>query len=266
MSPEGFRQLLDRLGYSWAGYRKVRRGVQRRITRHMEQLGCREISDYLEIISQDEATLAECERRMTVPISRFFRDRRVWEVLGHDVLPRLLERTAGTVRVWSAGCAGGEEIYSFKILWESIRPRGERVPVLEALASDLNPDNLARARRGIYGAGTLREVPAAVRERWFQPLSGSPSYRIDPSVQEGITWAFHDLRERPLGTGFDILFLRNNVLTYCEVGLQRMILDRLLPTLAFQGVLVIGGRERLPNDLTGVSQLPGCRSVWMKDM
>jgi chemotaxis methyl-accepting protein methylase len=147
-----------------------------------------------------------------------------------------------------------------------MRPRPGRLPGLTTLASDLNPDNLARARRGIYGAGSLREVSAAVRERWFQPLSGSLSYRIDPSIQEGITWVVHDLRERPPGTGFDILFLRNNVLTYCEAGLQRMVLGRLLPAVASQGVLVIGGRERLPNDLTGVSQLPGCRSVWMKDM
>ncbi len=265
MSPEDFRQLLDRLNYSWAGYRKVRRGVQRRIARHMEQLGCRGIPDYLQIISQAGAARTECERRMVVPISRFFRDRSVWEAMEYDVLPRLVERRAGPVRVWSAGCAGGEEIYSFKILWESMRPRGERLPVLEALASDLNPDNLARARRGIYRAGSLREVSAAVRECWFQPLSGS-QYRIDPSVQEGITWAVHDLRENPLGTGFDILFLRNNVLTYCEAGLQRIVLDRLLPALASLGVLVIGGRERLPNDLTGVSQFPGCRSVWTKDM
>jgi chemotaxis methyl-accepting protein methylase len=264
MDPGDFRQLLELLGYSWSGYRKVRRGVQRRIALHMKELSCPRIADYLERIYGDEAAHAECERRLTVSISRFFRDPPVWETLRDIVVPRLLERTAAPVRVWSAGCAGGEEIYSFEMTWRELGSRAGRVPALRALASDLSPENLARARRGVFGLGSLKNVPTAVREHWFQPLPGAQSFRIDPALQEGIAWTVHDLRERPPGTGFDILFLRNNVLTYYEPRLQRMALAQLLPALAPRGALVIGARERLPDESAGIEALPQCRSVYVK--
>jgi chemotaxis methyl-accepting protein methylase len=123
MNDEQFRQLLDYFQYSWAGYRKVRKGVKKRISRHMQELQCSNIAPYLNLIEVDDKLRLECERRMTVSISRFFRDRKLWLDLESEILPRLIESEKENLKVWSAGCARGEEIYSFKLVWERLKTR-----------------------------------------------------------------------------------------------------------------------------------------------
>ena len=100
-----FQKLLDYLGYSWAGYRRVGKGVKKRINRHMQQLGCRDIAAYLKILSLQTASRHECELLMTVSIRRFFRDRPLWEMLENRLLPYLIADHIGPMKVWSAGCA-----------------------------------------------------------------------------------------------------------------------------------------------------------------
>ena len=89
MSDQQFRQLLNKLGLSWDGYRKVRRGVKKRICRHMQQLGCRTMKEYFFALDQSKDARQDCERLMTVSISRFFRDPTFWESLEDDVLANL---------------------------------------------------------------------------------------------------------------------------------------------------------------------------------
>lgn len=261
MHPEHFRLLLDRLGLSWRGYRKVRRGVQRRIAAHMQQLGCRNIFEYLQHLRREDAVKLECEWRMTVPISRFFRDRRLWEALEGRVLPQLLDRDAAWLRIWSAGCARGEEVYSFKILWENLRAAGRNLPALEVLATDLQPDYLAMAQRGVFGKSSLREVRPADRSRWFEPKSGGERFAVHPTLQGGVVWKVHDLRDHPPGQGFHMIFLRNNVLTYYREDVRVDILTKLIPALAPAGILVTGAHERLPAAISGLVPLPECRYI-----
>ena len=117
MHDRQFYQLLNRFELSPAGYRKVRKGVKKRLSRHMRDLGCKKVADYLDKISQDQQTKRQVELLMSVPISRFFRDRKLWEVLKAEILPDIITTCDDTVRVWSAGCACGEEVYSLKIVW-----------------------------------------------------------------------------------------------------------------------------------------------------
>ena len=69
-----FRQLLDYFNYSWKGYRRVRNGAKKRISRHMQQLKCRNIDEYFNSLDRDGEVRQQCECLMTVSVSRFFRD------------------------------------------------------------------------------------------------------------------------------------------------------------------------------------------------
>jgi len=109
MDDKLFRQLLEYLGLSWQGYRNVRKAVQKRVCRHIQGLGCRNMREYLEQLQRSEEVRRQCELMMTVPISRFFRDQRLWEVLGSQILPELIEIYKDRIGVWSAGCACGSE-------------------------------------------------------------------------------------------------------------------------------------------------------------
>ena len=91
MNDQQFHQLLDRFGLSQAGYKKVRKGVKKRISRHMQQLRCRNIIDYINTLDKDDEAKKECELLLTVSISRFFRDRQLWQVLEKDILSGLIK-------------------------------------------------------------------------------------------------------------------------------------------------------------------------------
>lgn len=253
MDDAWFAQLLEFMGGSWKGFRKVRKGVKKRVARHMQSLGCRSMDDYLERITSDPAARAECERLMTVSISRFFRDLRLWEIIETRVLPEILQKTGERVRVWFAGCAGGEEVYSFKIVWERLAAAQAPLPALVLIATDLNPENLERARQGIYPKGALRELDTDTRELWFEP-AGKDRFAVKPHLKEGIVWQKKDLlHDDPPGSAFDIVFLRNNLLTYYTEAVMQEAFHCVVDAVAPDGFLVIGAKEEMPEE--GVSRL-----------
>lgn len=248
MDDRQFARLLEFMGYSWRGYRRVRKGAKKRVSRHMAELGCRSISAYLEVLGADSEVLAECERRMSVTISRFFRDLEVWRVLGERVLPGLVGQGRGRIRVWFAGCACGEEVYSFRILLRELGSAGGIALDAEIIATDLNPVCLERARRGVYHAGALRDAGPERQKRWFAPVE-EDTLAVLPELREGIRWQRHNiLLEPPPAEGMDLVFLRNNLLTYCRSGVAAPALQRIVQAIAPGGFLVTGSEEVLPEE------------------
>ena len=146
---------LPKLGLRWAGYRRVHRQVCKRIGRRVAALRLGDMAAYRAYIEGHHEEWAEVEAACLVPISRFFRDRAVFELLGDRVLPEIAARkraTGGPIRCWSLGCASGEEPYSLNMLWKlgpGLSLSGVRFDIL---ASDAAPHLLERAawllRRG----------------------------------------------------------------------------------------------------------------------
>ena len=257
---ETFFRLLDHLGLSRRGYRKVRKGVKKRVARHMQERGCRRVDDYLGLLERSREDRRRCELLTTVSISRFFRDRRLWEVLEDRVLPELIASGKDPLRVWFAGCASGEEVYSLRILWERPGRTPGPLPGLEITATDLNPALLERARQGVYPASSLEEVPDGLKAAWFEADPKRPRYAVKPALKEGITWLARDLFEGPPGTGYDMLFCRNNLLTYHTEPRIRPVLEALVRSLAPGGRLIVGSHESLPPGELGLAPCPriGC--------
>ena len=241
-----FRNLLDHLGYRWAGYRKVRKGVKKRIYRHMQRLGCRNVAEYIATIDQQKDSRQECELLMTVSISRFFRDRRLWQMLEEQWLPDIVAKNPPKIKVWSAGCAGGEEAYSFKIVWERLASHMVSLPQLEILATDRNPRYIERARSGIYSPGSLKELSLHSRASFFETLKGAKRYAVKERLRSNISWKVHHLLTDPPGSNYNIIFMRNNILTYYRHDIQKRALSGILPCLLPDGLLIIGCHESLP--------------------
>ncbi|MEF8823543.1 MAG: CheR family methyltransferase [Desulfohalobiaceae bacterium] len=248
MDDRQFARLLDFMGYSWSGYRRVRQGAKKRVARHMAELGCRSMRAYLELLETSPGTLAECERRMTVTISRFFRDLQVWRLLGERVLPDLAAQGLGRIRAWFAGCACGEEVYSFRILLRELDNAGKFFPEGEIIATDIDPVCLERARRGVYPAGALRDVSQERLNSWFTPV-GEDTYMVLPKLREGIFWQRHNiLIDPPPGEDANLVFLRNSLLTYCRREVAVPALQRIVQSLAPGGFLVTGSEEALSEE------------------
>ncbi len=227
-----FQQVLQHLGFSWRGYRKVRKGVIKRIHRHMHLLGCHGVTEYLVKLERDDDLQKQCEQMMTVSISRFFRDRRLWEVLEKEILPGLLLTHKEKITAWSAGCACGEEVYSLKILWDQLGASIGHPPELVMTATDMNPDYLERARKGVYSSSSLKELPKQFRSFYFQTNSSRKRYTINPSLKEGIEWQERNLGSDPPGAYFDLIFLRNNLLTYFQEEFKKMAFGKVVNCLS----------------------------------
>jgi chemotaxis protein methyltransferase CheR len=251
MDNKDFNRLLDRFALSPEGYRKVRKGVEKRIVRHMAALGCATAASYLKRLDDDREAQNDARRLMDVSISRFFRDGPLWQVLERDILPSLIAEHPDGLRVWSAGCALGQEVYSFAILWAMLAGKMAAIPPLELWATDVNLAYLERAMEGIYPAGDLARVPEKMRDRFFRS-AGKSQRRVADEIRKGIRWRVHDLTANaPPARDFQIVFLRNNLLTYYQDEIVKTALPAIVDGIVPGGILVIGRKERLPDFLKG---------------
>jgi chemotaxis methyl-accepting protein methylase len=256
MNDQQFRQLLNRYEFSWTGYRKVRKGVKKRIHRFMKSIECSNMASFLSELDKNDDIRHQCELLMTVSISRFFRDRGFWQGFKENILPEIMDADREKIKFWSAGCACGEEVYSIKIIWNLLSDRYLHVPDLEVLATDINPTYLERARSGIYPPSSLKEVTTEIRSKYFEQKGSQKLFEVKASLKKGITWTNHHLLSDPPGSDFDIIFLRNNVLTYYEDQLKTRAFSNVLESLAPCGILVLGAHETIPfetKDITGVA-------------
>jgi chemotaxis protein methyltransferase CheR len=123
----------------------------------MKSIECSNLEDFLTELDRNNEVRDHCERLMTVSISRFFRDRALWQGFKENILPEFMNVDREKIKFWSAGCACGEEVYSFKIIWTLLIDSYLHVPDLEVLATDINPIYLDRARSGIYPPSSLKK-------------------------------------------------------------------------------------------------------------
>jgi chemotaxis protein methyltransferase CheR len=220
---EFLQWALPRLGRRWAGYRKVRRQVCRRVRRRAAALGLDSLTAYRDHLERHPDEWQVLDGLANVTISRFQRDRGVFEFLRAEVL-------RPGMQIWSAGCASGEEPYTLALLCEG----------LDILATDVEPQLLRRAEAGRYPPSALRELPAALRERAF---AGGV---LDPVVRRSVTFMRHDVRDDAPAGPFDLVLCRNLAFTYFDDAGQRATLRRIARATAAGGVLVVGSHERLP--------------------
>jgi len=264
MDDEQFRQLLDHFGYSWRGYRRVRKGVKRRISRHMQQLRCRNTPEYLSRLDADSGLRRQFDSVMSVSVSRFFRDRLLWKIMEEHIVPEIGKENREKVRFLSVGCACGEEVYSFKIVWEIERARVEYMPELELLAMDSNPDYISRAREGKFSKSSLKELPRELRNAHFSYCGKDGLYRIAPSMKAGISWKAQNALKEPFPGEFQVIFLRNGILTYYNDYLRRTAFRKTLGSLSKYGFLVIGSHEKLPDETEDLLAFRGTTYIFKK--
>ena len=224
----------------------MRKGVKKRIHRYMESLKLSNMEAFFAELDKNDEIRHQCELLMTVSISRFFRDREFWQGFKENILPEFMGDDRDKIKFWSAGCACGEEVYSLKIIWDMLNDSYLNVPDLEVLATDINPIYLERARNGIYSPSSLKEATKEIQSRYFKQKRGKKLFEVKTFLKKGVTWKVHHLLSDPPGSDFDIIFLRNNILTYYKEELKKKAFRKVLDSLALNGFLVIGCHETIP--------------------
>jgi chemotaxis protein methyltransferase CheR len=257
------QQSLPRLGLRWAGFRKVRRLVCKRMSRRIAELGLANLASYREYLAQHDGEWDKLDEMCRIPISRFYRDRAVFEALEHDVLPALATQAIAAgrheLRCWSACCASGEEAHTLAILWHTRLGPLFASLALRIIATDVDPRVLNRAQVGWYSISSMKELPESLLCAGFE-RSGS-EYRVREMFRT-VEFAQQDIRRTDPGGWFDIILCRNAVLTYLMPRGQEEVMTRIISRLRPGGALVIGVHESLPRSCTGLKPWPGTRAVY----
>jgi chemotaxis protein methyltransferase CheR len=257
------QDVLPRLGLRWAGFRKVRRLVCKRIGKRLRELGLADLSAYRDYLDAHADEWRALDTFCRIPISRLYRDRVVFEALKREVLPALAKTAAADGRSeltgWSAGCASGEEPHTLAILWQlSFAPLFPALR-LRVIGTDVDSEMLERARLACYRESSLRELPdvlvaEAVVQRG-EAFCVKDTFRTAEFLQQ-------DIRTQTPDETFDVILCRNNVLTDFAPDLQRAVMASVLQRLRPGGALVIGIHESLPEGVYGLEPWPSTRAIY----
>lgn len=169
----------------WSGFRRVRRQVCKRLSRRLRELGLRSLDEYRVHLDAHPAEWDVLDGLCRITVSRFYRDRAVFDVIRDRILPTLARATQlrddPVIRCWSAGCASGEEPYGLSLAWDLEVAAAVPGADLRIVATDADAHLLERARMAAYPRGTLKELPdewiAVAFERADDELRLHPSYR-----------------------------------------------------------------------------------------
>jgi chemotaxis protein methyltransferase CheR len=256
---------LPRLGLRWQGYRRVRHQVCKRVDHRIRALKVNGVAAYQVYLDEHAGEWATLEALCSIPISRFYRDRAVFDALGEQILPELAERgttrVPAVVRCWSAGCASGEEPYTVSLLWgQRVQPRYPHTRLI-IVATDVDEHLLERARAACYSKSSLRELPSGWIERAFDRRDGL--YCLGGHWKACVEFRHQDIRlEQPAGE-FDLILCRNVAFTYFAEPAQRAVFGHIAGRLHTHGFLVVGRHESLPPDAPFLGA-PGALGIFRK--
>jgi two-component system, chemotaxis family, CheB/CheR fusion protein len=247
---EDFDDLLlmikETRGFDFTGYK--RSTIERRVRRRMALLNLPtfgEYRDYLELQPDEIGLLFDS---MLINVTSFFRDPAAWQALNEKVLPEILsaKSSKAPVRLWSAGCATGEEAYTLAIvLAEALGPDQFRERV-KIYATDLDEEALQLARAGTYDTQALADVPERLRDTYFEPAGTRYAFRRD--LRRQVIFGRNDLtRDAPISR-VDLLTARNTLM-YFNAETQANVIRRFHFALSYPGYLFLGKAEMLLNQV-----------------
>jgi chemotaxis protein methyltransferase CheR len=220
--------------------------VLRRITLRQRSCGAPDLQAYLRLVSHDPAERSRLVKALTIHVSQFFRNPSTFRAIQEFVLPRILA-TKGTeggraLRLWSAGCAGGEEPYSLAILLREAGSEAARGYSATIYATDIDPDSLRRAREARYDARSLTHIPHRWRRRYF--IREGSGCRASPDLRRLLVFRRHNILDPPPFGRIDLVVCRN-LLIYMTEAMQERVLLSLCEALNPGGFLILGKVEGL---------------------
>lgn len=255
-----FAGVTRALGLRALGYRRTRGSVRRRLSRRLRELGLENLTDYQRYLGAHAAEWSWLDACCRITISRFGRDGAVFDGLLQVYLPELAAAAEGlgrtNLRLWSAGCASGEEAYSLSIVWHVALAHRFPTLALEVLGTDAEPTVLERARRAEYPAASLGELPERFREAAFTPLAAR--WLVNRRYRDGVRFEEADLRKATVEGYFDLICCRNLAFTYFDESVQQQVARTLARALMPGGILVVGRGEQLPDGAPGLTQREPC--------
>ncbi len=244
-SPE-FEALLRYLktsrGFDFTGYKRA--SLQRRVDLRAKSVGITDYDEYMNFLEVHPEEFVALFNTILINVTAFYRDPATWTYLQQEVLPAYLERvpTERPIRVWSAGCASGEEAYTLAIVLAELLGVDEFRRRVKVYGTDVDEEALQMARQASYSARSVDAVPEPLREKYFDVVGDRFVFRND--LRRAIIFGRLDvLRDAPISR-LELLTCRNTLM-YFNAETQARVLERFHFALNDGGVLVLGKAETL---------------------
>lgn len=243
MLPQVLALLQQGTQHDFKNYKKSM--LHRRIGRRLAVHGLSTLAQYASFLEQNPQECSLLFNELLIGVTSLLRDPDAWACLAEQALPELLARypNGATLRAWVAGCSTGEEAYSLAMVFHEIvdqLPEGAPVYELQIFATDLSPDAIQVARRGVFPPSLRAEISEARLERFFEATR--EGYRIKKMLRDMLVFAVHNVILDPPFTRLNLLLCRN-LLIYFNVDLQQRLLPLFHYSLCAGGMLVLGSAE-----------------------
>ncbi len=228
-------------GFDFSGYKRT--SLSRRLQKRMQTVNVQTYGEYLDYLQVRPDEFPLLFDNLLINVTGFFRDAEAWAALETHV-KRLVERrkSGPPIRVWSAGCASGEEPYTLAMLFAEIIGPSQLAQQVKIYATDLDEEALNQARQAVYPAKALEAVAEPLREKYFSRVG--TSYLFNKDLRRAVIFGRHDLAQDAPISRVDLLSCRNTLM-YFNGETQTRILNRLHFAIADEGVLFLGKAEML---------------------
>ncbi len=266
----------------FTGYRPSM--LRRRIGQRVSAAGCRDLASYLDYLCGNSDEVDKLVNALTIHVSRFFRNPLTFEYVARKVLPQMLhekrQREENSVRIWSAGCAFGEEAYSVAILMKEVLAREDAPFSVTIFATDINEGALKKAKAGRYSFQSVEDVKYGLLKKYFVPVKTQDSewgdieqesFRLVEEIRDAVGFSVYDILHpntfappESIFGGFDMVFCRN-LLIYFNSEYQNRITEKLYKALGPHGYLVLGESEIPTSEYQGCfKSVNSCCHVYQK--
>lgn len=253
MLEQGLLDILEKVykkrGFDFREYKET--SLSRRIERRLRATKAESYQQYVEIMDSDPNECDKLVDDLTIQVTEFFRNAQAWQILGQKVLPEIIRKkredaktnkdTKPALRVWSAGCATGQEVYSVAILIDKVLEERRSEFEVDIRGTDIDTESLLKAKQVEYMSDTAKTVPQDIRNEYFTP---SGNFRMKSHIMDCVHFESHDLvLDKPLKQ-MDLIICRN-VAIYFNRALQDKIFMNFCAGLNEGGFLFLGKAETL---------------------
>ena len=241
--------LNENRGFDFSGYRISM--VERRIQQRFPSLKCESYHDYLHYLKENPDEFDHLIDALTINVSRFFRDTLTFEYIADRILPAIVyekkKAADNSIRVWSAGCAKGEEPFSIAILIRELVEKEALKIDTRIFATDIDSKILEKAQKEAYPFDSIKSMKYRLLKKYF--ASEGEAFQLLPVIRNLVSFSAYDILDKKsyappesIFGSFDMVFCRN-VLIYFDTEHQDKIFEKLYRSLAQNGYLILGEAE-----------------------
>ena len=234
---EWFKKEVYKLTQIDLNYYKEKQ-MRRRIDTLAHKNGADSYEAYVKLISTDKVKFKQFVNFITINVSEFYRNPDQWRFMDQKVIPEILNRNKGQIKIWSAACSTGDEPYSLAMAFS----KHVSFSNIRILATDIDDQVISSAKTGLYSAKSVENVPSDLKRKYFTQVGDS--YKIADEIKRCVTFKEHNLLKDVYPKDYDLILCRNVVIYFTDEA-KDMIYKNFYNSLKPQGILFIGSTEQI---------------------